>query len=345
MDNAGFSARIATPATLSAVEISVWETLCATVPHLFSPFLSFHYAHAVAECGVDVRVCILSKNGEICGFLPYQFGSRIAVWSGVAEPVGAGMTDYFGLIGAADLRISSKQLLHHANIRYLGFSHLDEPQLGYGLRGEQPRTGLRIRLSPDAVCPLEAVLKLKQKYRKNSERCAKLLASEIGPTEFILDVQDQRKSGIDNLIRQKRAQYERTNVPDSLGHAWTRALLHKLSNSRSASCRGMLSTLTADGQWVASHFGIVGNGVLQYWFPVYNQEFAKYAPGRLLIHQVIESSREASIHLVDRGEGDTPSKRVLANEEHQFLRGVWHDDSFMSYASRGFHSVKWRLKK
>jgi CelD/BcsL family acetyltransferase involved in cellulose biosynthesis len=275
--------------------------------------------------------------------LPYQFGSRFSAWTKTAEPIGGEMTDYFGLIAKPEIRVTSDRLLRLARINYLGFSHLDESQFHYGLDGEQPRTGLRIRLAQDTERPLEALLTERHKYRKDTERRARQLAGELGPIDFALDVQQGRSEALENLIGQKRAQYQRTNVPDALASSWKSALLHKLSAYQFSSCRSLLSTMSAGGQWIAMHFGIVGNGVLQYWLPVYNPEFSKYAPGRLLIHHVIEASRAAAIHTIDRGEGDTSSKRELANEEHRFFRGVWHNKSVVSRVAQGFHSIKWRL--
>ena len=72
------SARITTPANLNPVEIATWEALSASVPSLASPFLSFHYARAVAAAGIDVRICAIYKNKEICGFLPFQFRDRFS---------------------------------------------------------------------------------------------------------------------------------------------------------------------------------------------------------------------------------------------------------------------------
>jgi CelD/BcsL family acetyltransferase involved in cellulose biosynthesis len=292
---------------------------------------------------VNVRVCVIYRGGAVCGFLPYQFSSRLSAWTKTAEPIGGEMTDYVGLIANPELRITPDRLLRLARINYFGFSHLDESQLGFGLTGEQPRTGLRIRLARDTERPLEALLTERHKYRKDTERRARQLAAELGPIEFVLDVQQGRREALDNLIKQKRAQYQRTNVPDALANPWKPALLHKLSACQFSSCRSVLSTMSAGGHWIAMHYGIVGNGVLQYWLPVYNPAFSKYAPGRLLIHHVIGASRAAAIHTIDRGEGDTSSKRELANEEHRFYRGVWHNKSVASRVAQGFHSIKWRL--
>ncbi len=343
MDKRKLSARIADPFHLHAAEIAEWERISRAVPDLSSPFLSVHYARAVAESGVDVRVCVIYCAGSICGFLPYQFRTFLSAWTKAAEPAGGEMSDYFGLIAVPGFQITSDHLLRLAKVNYFGFSHLDASQLGYGLTGEQPRTGLRIRLDGNAERPLDALLSERHKYRKDTERRARQLANELGPIEFTFDVRHNRQAILDHLIDQKRAQYQRTNVRDALGKTWKPDLLHKLCEYEFASCRGLLSTVSAGGQWIATHFGILGNGMLQYWLPVYNPAYAKYAPGRLLIHQIIESSHLASIHTIDRGEGDTPSKRELANEEHQFFRGVWHNKSVASQVARGVHSIKWRL--
>lgn len=337
------TARIAQPHQLSVAEIAAWEHLSTTVPQLASPFLSVHYARAVAAAGIDVRICIIARGGQIRGFLPYQVRNRLCSWIRAAEPVGAEMTDYVGLIADPALRITTAQLLTLAKLNYLSFTHLDEPQLAYGLNAEQPRTGLRIRLDQTAEQPLEALLAERHKYRKDTERRARQLVKEVGPIRFELDAEQQRHQLIDRLIERKRAQYQRTNARDALQDSWKTQLLHQLSEHQFPTCRGLLSTMYAGDEWLAIHFGIIGNGVLQYWLPVYNPAFSKYAPGRLLIHQIIEASRAAAIHTIDRGEGDTASKRELANEEHRFLRGAWHNRSLGGSAARGYHSIKWRF--
>jgi CelD/BcsL family acetyltransferase involved in cellulose biosynthesis len=339
----GISARVVTPFELEAREIAIWERLSTSTPSLGSPFLSPHYARAVAESGIDVRICVIYRGSAIRGFFPYQFRNPVCGWARTAEPVGGEMTDYVGVVAEPGLTITSRQLLKLAKVNYFGFSHLDETQLKYGLHAEQPRIGLRVRLSPGGGRPLESLLADQKKYIKDSERRARQLSREVGPINFILDVQGDRREVLNKLISEKRSQYQRTNAPDALAKSWKYKLLNILSEYQFDTCRGILSTISAGDQWIAAHFGIIGNGILQYWFPVYNQAFAKYAPGRLLIHQIIDSARKVSIHTIDRGEGDNSSKRELANEEHSFFRGTWHNATLASQVTRGFYSLKWRL--
>ena len=340
-----YTSRVCAPSELSALEVAAWDQLNASVPALASPFLSCHYARAVQAAGMAVRVCVLRQGDAIAGFLAFQHPDWVAGVLKSGEPAGAEMTDYFGLVARPDLRITPAQLLALAGLNHLNFTHLDSSQQTHGLSGEQPRVGLRINIDSDADLPLEALLADKHKYRKDSERRARQLAKEIGPLDFVQNVQgaDLRRSTLAAMVTSKREQYARTGAFDALGAPWRRALLEHLLEVREDSCRSVLTSLSAGGTWVAIHFGIFGNGQLQYWLPVYNPAMAKYAPGRLLIHHIIEHSKSLGLRVIDRGEGDTPSKRELANEEHAFLRGAWHNASLASTVQRAIHSIKWRL--
>ena len=337
------SARICSPLALHASEEAAWERLSSTFHAMSSPFLSLHFARAVAQTGMDARVCVIYEDDQIRGFFPFQFPGRLAAWSGMAARMGGEMADYFGLIAEPGFHIKPAELLSLAKINYLNFSHLEEIQLAHGLTGEQPRTGLRIKLDGAAAGSLQGLDSAKVKYLKDTQRRERQLVREVGPVKFAFDVQDGREQALQEMITMKRAQYRRTNVQDALADPWKRSLLHRLSHFRYASCRGVLSVLSAGDQWMATHFGILGNGVLQFWLPVYNPDLAKYAPGRLLLHRVIEASSEWGFHTIDRGEGDTPSKRDLANDEHLFYRGAWHNRSASSQLVRGILSIKWRF--
>lgn len=319
-----------------------WDALLAGHATLQSPFLSFHYARAVQAAGRRVRVCVIERDGVACGFFPFQFDGALATLTRSAGPVGGVMTDYVGLVADSDLRLAPAQLLKLARLNTFTFSHLDETQQAFGLRGEQARVGLRLRLDPTS--PLDTLLRAQHRYMKDSERCARLVVRDFGPIEFTFDQKENRAALLDQLIEQKRLQYQRTGVPDSLLEPWPRRLLHLLAQADTPGCHGRLSTLYAGGQWLASHFGLSCHGVLHHWMPVYNPDLGKYAPGRLLMHHMIEACPPAGMLMIDHGEGDSPSKRQTANEEHFYYRGQWHNRSMASLVSRGYQSLKWRLE-
>jgi CelD/BcsL family acetyltransferase involved in cellulose biosynthesis len=337
------NAYIKNAADLSAAEVEEWERLSREEPHNGSPFLSVHFAQAIAQSGVDARVCVMHDECGIAAFFPHLYSNLWNRTWKVAQRIGGELTDSFGLVARNDFRITNDELLRLAKINYLSFSHLDEAQLRYGLTAEQPRIGLRAKLDPSTVPTLMSVGSVTKHYLKDSEKRRRKIVDELGPLRFEFDTEVDRNNTLDMLIGQKRAQYQSTKVPDALKDGWKRETLHKLLNYKFDTCRGVLSTLYAGDTWVASHFGIMGNGILNLWFPVYNPECAKYSPGRLLLHHIVESCRDHGFDTLDRGEGDTPRKREIANEEYYLYRGVWKNGSALSHVLHGLDRVRWRL--
>jgi CelD/BcsL family acetyltransferase involved in cellulose biosynthesis len=54
-------------------------------------------------------------------------------------------------------------------------------------------------------------------------------------------------------------------------------------------------------------------GVLHYWFPTYDKEFATYSPGLMLLLAMVEDAQTREIHLIDLGRGHAPYKDRFAN--------------------------------
>lgn len=328
---------------LSPEEIHAWDRLAAAKPHLASPFMSAHYARALAEAGTDARVCIIRDEGEIAAFFPYFHANGLARMLGVAQRIGGELTDTFGLVAQDGFRTSTEELLRLAKINYLSFSHLDKAQLQYGLSGGQPRIGLRTRVDPQVVPVIDSITTIGRHYLKESARRTRKLEEDIGPMRFAFNVEHERERVLEQLIERKRAQYKSSGAPDALKESWKRDTLARLLDYRFDNCQGVLSSLYAGDAWIASHFGIMGNGILHMWFPVYNQDYAKYSPGRLLLHAIIESSRAAGFNTIDRGEGDTPIKREIANEEYHLYRGTWQSRSPVTPLVHNLTRLRWRL--
>lgn len=328
---------------LTQAEVEAWDHLSAVTTSARSPFMSVHFARAVAESGMDARVCVLHQSNEIRAFFPYQYSSKLGGWLKTAERIGGELSDSFGVVAQNGFQIEPEALLRLAHINYIHFTHLDESQLGHGLRGEKPRTGLRIQLDQAADNPLKTAHSVNRRYLKDTERRQRKLCDEVGPITFLFDVEQDRDDLLSELVRKKREQYKSSGVDDALASQWKRQTLHHLSNYRFATCRGILSTMFAGDKWIASHFGLMGNGIFHLWLPVYNPEFSKYAPGRLLLHHILESSGTHGIHKIDRAEGDTPTKRETANEEYKLYRGVWKNKTGASQISHRFNQVKWKL--
>jgi CelD/BcsL family acetyltransferase involved in cellulose biosynthesis len=331
------TSRVVSPEHLDSEELSVWDRLCGSIPAFRSPFYSAPFSRAVAAVRSGVRVCVLRRNGTPVGFLPFQYTTPLSRWLAAAEPVGNPLNDYFGLIADPDVRVSAQDLLRHSGLCYLGFTHLEESQLGLGLEGEQPQVGLRIHLAGDGTLG-----GAKKSFVEDTARRQRKLEAAQGQLRFRFAETDWA-APLQHLIDKKRQQYKETKVADPLTPEWTRAVLKVLAGTRHDVCSGVLSTLYAGDTWVASHFGLRSGNVLHYWFPVYNPDLREFAPGRMLLKRICEAAENEGVRCIDRGAGDSQAKRDMANERHLFYRGAWFQPGMKSTTVRAVHSLKWRL--
>jgi CelD/BcsL family acetyltransferase involved in cellulose biosynthesis len=93
---------------------------------------------------------------------------------------------------------------------------------------------------------------------------------------------------------------------------------------------------------VASHFGLKSGRTLHYWFPVYNPEMKAFAPGRILLKQVILAAQDIAV--IDRGAGDSVAKRDLATSHHLFGTGLWQRSGTAALAHRLGIALQWRAE-
>lgn len=324
-------------------DVVAWEKLlaeAATGGAFFSP----SYAQAVrATLGVDIRVILLRRGRKLVGVMPLQrAGGWLGRW-GLHEPIGGVMTDYVGLIAAPDVQTSWPALLRGGRVACLYFTHLDETQQRHGLSGHAPHKGLRTVIHADGGAAHWQCLRVQdKKLVGDTERRERKLVQDYGALTFRLR-SDRPREDLEELIRLKRAQYLRTGHPGAplFDERYVGLLQHLLDNP-SPSMDPMLSTLTIDTRLVAAHLGMVANGVLHYWFPVYDEIFAAYSPGRILFRQVLLAARGQGIRTIDRGEGDTQAKRDFATESHLYFRGLVStgiQGRLLEWAQR----IQWRL--
>lgn len=329
--------RLSAPAEADRV---TWLRLLSAAP---SAFLGPSFAEAVDAVIGGVRVCHLLAGDRVVGIFPFQHPNRLMRLLSVAMPVGQWVSDANGLVAEPGLHIDADGLLRLAKLSYFGFDHLTELQLRHGLSGEQPRLGLRIEF-PNGSAPYWKERRVTDaKFVRDCERRLRKLAAERGQLRFTLDAVGQADE-LERLIQAKRNQYARTGADsDSLEESWVQDLLRRLHRTREADCTGMLSTLYAGETWVASHFGLRQGALLHYWFPVYNPEVATFAPGRLLLMQIIENGAADGLRCIDRGEGDSAAKRDFATGEQRYYRGAW-TRGLGGIAARGVQSAVWRIQ-
>lgn len=338
----GLTACITEPGALTAEARSTWDGLCRSQPHLASPFFSLAYTEAVAACRSGVRVCVISRGGRPVAFLPFQFATPLDRLLRNAERVGGELTDHFGLVAPRGFSIDPQTLLRLSALNQFEFNHLDETQLELGLDGERRELGLAIDFANGSQRYWAERRNLDKKFHSNTMRVERRLTEEVGAIRLVFD-SPARERELAHLIEFKQAQYRRTGAMDALAEPWMRRVLHRLATVADPQCTAVLSVLTAGDHWVASHFGLRHGRLLHYWFPVYNPEMRKYAPGRLLLKQLIDSTAATGISLIDRGAGDGAAKQELANRELHYYRGLWVRSNGYGSLCRLRASLRWRL--
>ncbi len=332
---------------LPAQDLVAWRALMMGQPQSQRAFVSPTFcAAAESAYGRPVRVVLVRRHadGPLLGVLPVQARPSFVGALGVYEPVAGVMNDWFGLLATPDLQVSPESLLAASGIGCIDFSHLDDTQATHGLRGESPRVGLRTRIHGTGDAHWEALRLVDKKLVSDTERRERRLVAEHGPLTFAFQSAQPREA-LQQLIALKQDQYRRTgHLQAPLFDAGNTSLLHALLVQRDPLCAGVLSTLHAGDQLVAVHFGLQSGDMLHFWFPVYEDRYAAYSPGRILYRYVIRDAHLHGVSVIDRGEGDSKAKRDFANEEHLFYKGVWAR-GVRGMVAQAALSVHWRWRR
>jgi len=306
-------------------------------------FLSPTYVRTAGDI-FDVHVCRIIHDGTTVAFFPFQYKTSLHRMIRVGERVGAHLCDYFGVVARDGFQISPNELLRLSKLNAILFSNLDESQTAYGLVGEHFEVGLRTEIpAGEVVLPMSGP-RSDRKLANDTRRRRAHLIDRFGPIRFTLR-EEYSRVRLDALILEKRAQYRRTGAIDALAVPATRELLHKLAQTSDSNCSGIFSSLYAGDTWVAFHFGLVSQGTLHYWFPVYNSSLGQYSPGRLLLTEIIAQCSAHGLNCIDRGVGDTIAKRDFATSEHRFSRGLWHLSRGRALFYRAGLAMTWRVSR
>ena len=115
------------------------------------------------------------------------------------------------------------------------------------------------------------------------------------------------------LIELKREAYAEAGHFDLFKLNWPKALLLELLKSDDDHARGVLSTLSIDGETAAMAYCMRSTSVLHYWFPAYEAKFAKQKPGLALLFALAEWADDEGLSELHLGLGETQYKRQMAS--------------------------------
>jgi CelD/BcsL family acetyltransferase involved in cellulose biosynthesis len=331
------------PSALGPSEILAWHQMLAESPSLQRAFLTPDFSLACERSMGRAYVAVLHVGGNICGFLPFQFKSAWHQAVRLAERIGGNMSDNAGVISRPDFRTDSASLLRAAGLGSLHINHLMAGQEQLGLDIDWSQTGYvtELKAGPDAYFA-DLAARNRDFIRDTQRRVRK--AEKIYGSLSLRSCDRIPGTLLAATIEAKRLQYRRTKVADPFELPMPLRLVQALNDAPSPECRLVLTELEADGRALAQHLGLQHNGILSWWFPVYDPEAQGVSPGRLLLWYMIQHAAEDGIRLIDYGEGEAQYKRQFSTGSIRLGSAMWSAENARALFARAWQSIEWRLR-
>ncbi|MFH8992083.1 GNAT family N-acetyltransferase [Streptomyces sp. NPDC017940] len=301
------------PGELGAADRVAWTDMQSKAhlngaPGLSNPFLSPEFTLAMGRVRTNVRVAVVTEDGEPAAYLPFQ-RSR----TGVGRAVGLGVSDCQGVLHRPGYTWDAHQLLRGCGLVLWEFDHLTAGQTAFetGATGFFPSPVMDLDQGYEAY--LDRVRARSPKFLRSTLAKGRRLTRDHGELRYAHDERDPRM--LRTLLGWKSAQYRRTGRSDRFAHDWITSLVHQLFHTRRETFAGTLSMLYAGGTPVAGHFGLRSERVLVSWFPAYDPDFARHSPGLLLHLRMAEAAAADGIAHLDLGRGQKQYKDSLKTRE------------------------------
>ena len=264
------------PSDLSGGDIELWHELMLSHPAFCNAFLSPEFAIACEHVYRSVEVAVIHRGGTVCGFFPYQFVSSQKKILRLAERIGENMSDCAGIVAdpQAGLNASDIFSLSGLNLIFLTHVYSSDPLLGPLASNLEDLHVIDLTTGKNAY--LETLRKRKSFYQ-DTQRCRRKLSSEIGAVKFGYD-STPPLDAVQHVLDRKQAQYRASGAVAVFDRFERRALIAALNEVHSPYCAISVATLKAGDRDCAWHFGLICQGVMHYWFPVYEKSLGKYSP-------------------------------------------------------------------
>lgn len=289
---------------LTDIDVQVWTRLQSADPSLASPYFSYAYVKAVNTVRPGVKVLKLHQRGQIAAYWPFRKGPL-----GTARPVAGPMDDLHGIIAHPKAVLDLSQPAIRRSIGGYSFSATPFSQRRHGLTGQYGSGNQVMDLSDGYDAWREARSTESSNFRREWRKVENLL-SDPG-VKVRHDIVDGES--FDRLIELKREAYAGAGHFDLFKLNWPKALLLELLKSDDDHARGVLSTLSIDGETAAMAYCMRSTSVLHYWFPAYEAKFAKQKPGLALLFALAEWADDEGLQEIHLGLGETQYKRQMAS--------------------------------
>lgn len=260
-----------------------------------SPFFDLDFAHIVASVRRDVFIAHAHDDKGLLGFWPLHV--RPGKW---ARPIGGAFSDWHGPVLRAEAAVFAPEaFLLKAGLKGMTAPRLQPAGLSASWGGQV--TPVSIAYLPDgAEIYKESMKGQHQKHYKNLRRYQRLMHKDFSSVEILIE--DDSPEAFDWLMQEKHKQYVQTGKHDVLAPDWVQNMMSRLRTARMARLRGRLSTLRLDGKLAAAEFNLLSDKVVHGWITAFDQAYAAYAPGHLLMLGVICNMEETGHKMCDIGD-------------------------------------------
>lgn len=345
MSRDGLHSEVKRPSELTAAERADWAQIQEQTPHLHRAFFSYGFAVACEQATGLARVALIrDRSDAVVAVLPFQFANAWSGRVGMAERIGGDLSDNCGLIAQPGFRISPSRLMKLSGVGGLFFDHLSEGQEVFGLSPAESRVGYIIEISNGPAAYFEFLNSRNKKFVFDTKRLLKRLEKEFGEAEFTMSTSPDW-SEVESVILNKREQYRKTKVEDPFLEQKNLKLIHFLVSGKHKDCLPTLTKLTAGGKVLAQHFGLLYRDCLSYWFPVYDSDAQRVAPGRMLVWYNLMMADQYGIGLIDCGEGDNQWKREFSTRPFHYGRLNMRAGGWRGHIAHGWQALAWRMPR
>ncbi len=316
---------------LTPADCARWSNLQRTDPNLDSPCFRPEFVQAVARVRDDVEIAILEEEGAATAFFPFQ-RSR---W-GTGRPVGAGLSDFQGLIGTPRSALNVERLLRACRLGTWTFDHLPASQQVFQPYHRAASSSPFIDLSAGFDAYYAQRKEALSRVVSNTARCIRNAERALGTMRIETLSADDRV--FRTMLDWKASQYLRTGHNNVFAFPWVIRLLDRIRCERTEAFAGMLTAVYFGDRLTAVHFGMRSYGVLHYWFPAYDVELRQYSPGMILLVRMVQAASSFGIRRIDLGKGDEEYKLRLGSGATAVAEGVIERRSMactLGHAERG----------
>jgi CelD/BcsL family acetyltransferase involved in cellulose biosynthesis len=299
---------------LTKHHMEAWRELQRSNPDLANPCFSPEFTQSVAAVRSDVEVAWIRQGKQLLAIFPFQRKSASR-----AVPVGGIVSDYHGLICGPDFYCDPRDILKSCGLVAWDFDRLLASQNCFAPFHKLTEPSAIIDLSEGFTAYAE---ERRAAGTRQIEQCVYLirrLRRELGPVRFV--AHDDDPARLDQVLRWKSEQYQRSRWPDLFGTEWGRGLVHQIHRVQKPGFGGMLSLLYAGDWLVAGHIGMRSESVWHYWFPAYDRRFARFSPGMLLLLNMAQHAEDLGLRSIDIGTGITLYKKRLMNSSIPVAEG------------------------